>query len=128
MNEQNISCCPGKNQKMERFLEVCLLMLLYNEMGHGYGLMEQLEQFGFSKEELQVSTLYRTLRKMEKETLVRSCWEAGGPGPKRRTYEITEAGKQDLKQWIGFLKKRKSMIEQLLFTYTEITHNDKGTV
>ena len=127
MNEHPPACCPGKNHKMERFLEVCLLLLLYNDIGHGYGLMEQLEQFGFSKDELNVSTLYRTLRKMEKEELVCSCWEEGGPGPKRRTYKITDAGRADLGQWINILKMRKSMIEQLIAVYAETTHNDKET-
>ncbi|MGE4468216.1 helix-turn-helix transcriptional regulator [Sphaerochaeta sp.] len=127
MKEHPPAGCPGKNHKLEHFLEVCLLLLLYNEIGHGYRLMEQLEQFGFTKEELNVSTLYRTLRKMEKEELVCSCWEEGGPGPKRRTYKITATGKEDLSQWINILKMRKSMIEQLIAVYAETIHNDKET-
>lgn len=111
--------CPGKGHKMERFLEVCLLLLLYNQVGYGYGLIEQLEYFGFNQEELNVSTLYRTLRKMEKEKLVSSYWEEGGPGPKRRVYEITEEGKKNLDQWIDILEVRKSRIERLISKYDE---------
>jgi len=65
------------------------------EIGYGYGLVEQLSYYGFTENELNVSTLYRTLRKMENERLVTSMWEEGGPGPKRRMYEITEAGKNE---------------------------------
>ena len=104
---------------MERFLEVCLLLLLYDEIGYGYGLIEQLASFGFSQDDLNVSTLYRTLRKMEKEKLVTSSWEEGGQGPKRRVYEITESGKNELNQWIGILKVRKSRIESLITKFDE---------
>jgi DNA-binding PadR family transcriptional regulator len=111
--------CQGKQHKMERFLEVCLLLLLYDEMGYGYGLIEDLEFFGFSAEELNLGTLYRTLRKMENEALVTSSWEVGGPGPKRRLYEITDAGKQELERWIQVLKVRKVRIERLIAKYDE---------
>ena len=111
--------CNGKPHHMERFLEVCLLLLLYDEIGYGYGLVEQLASFGFSEDDLNVSTLYRTLRKMEKEGLVTSLWEEGGQGPKRRVYEITMNGKNELDQWIRILKVRKSRIESLIIKYDE---------
>ena len=104
---------------MERFLEVCLLLLLEDEIGYGYGLVEQLASFGFSKDDLNVSTLYRTLRKMEKEGLVTSLWEEGGQGPRRRVYEITVKGKDDLDQLIRILRVRKSRIEALISKYDE---------
>jgi DNA-binding PadR family transcriptional regulator len=113
--------CTSKSHKMERFLEVCLLLLLYDQVGYGYGLIEQLEYFGFSKDEFNVSTLYRTLRKMEKEGLVLSFWEEGGPGPRRRVYEITEGGRKDLSQWIKILEMRKTRIEKLINKYEDIT-------
>lgn len=111
--------CNVKPHHMERFLEVCLLLLLYDEIGYGYGLVEQLASFGFSDDDLNVSTLYRTLRKMEKEGLVTSLWEEGGQGPKRRVYEITISGKNELNQWIRILKVRKSRIESLIIKYDE---------
>lgn len=119
MTEMQPLFCQGKQHKMERFLEVCCLLLLYDEVGYGYGLIEDLEYFGFSAEELNVGTLYRTLRKMEKEALVTSSWEEGGPGPKRRVYEITDVGKQELNQWIHVLKARKARIERLIGKYEE---------
>ncbi|NCB43203.1 MAG: PadR family transcriptional regulator [Clostridia bacterium] len=111
--------CNGKPHHMERFLEVCLLLLLYDEIGYGYGLIEQLASFGFSEADLNLSTLYRTLRKMENEGLVTSIWEEGGQGPKRRVYEITTNGKNELNQWIKILKIRKTRIESLITKYDE---------
>lgn len=115
--------CNSKSHMMERFLEVCLLLLLYDEAGYGYGLIEQLEYFGFSHEELNVSTLYRTLRKMEKEGLVTSLWEEGVQGPRRRVYEITEGGKKTLEQWVKILEIRKARIEKLILKYKDKTQN-----
>ena len=119
MIEEHALFCNSKHHKMERFLEVCLLLLLYDEVGYGYGLTEQLSFLGFSEDELNVSTLYRTLRKMEKEDLVTSSWEEGGQGPRRRVYEITENGKKELDQLIKVLKVRKARIEKLIARYDE---------
>jgi len=111
--------CTSKSHKMERFLKVCLLFLLYDEIGYGYGLVEQLEYFGFTQNDLNISTLYRTLRTMEKENLVSSFWEEGTSGPRRRVYEITNYGRKDLEQWINILKIRNSMIEKLIQKYED---------
>lgn len=119
MEKEGAIFCSGKPHHMERFLEVCLLLLLYDEIGYGYGLIEQLSFFGFSEKDLNVSTLYRTLRKMEKEGLVTSSWEEGVQGPKRRVYEITDDGRNELEQWIRILKMRKSRIETLVSRYDE---------
>jgi hypothetical protein len=40
--------------------------------------------------------LYRALRSLEKEKLVRSFWEPSDRGPARRTYEITRQGMEEL--------------------------------
>lgn len=100
-------------------MEVCLLLLLYEETRHGYGLIEQLSYFGFSEEKLNVSTLYRTLRKMEKEGSVVSVWEESGQGPERRVYNITDSGKKELENWIQVLRGRKARIEKLINKYEE---------
>lgn len=111
--------CYSKTHRMERFMEVCLLLLLHQETAHGYKLIEQLSYFGFSEDQLNVGTLYKTLRKMEKEALVLSVWEEGGLGPKRRVYNITDSGKKELDSWIQILKARKARIERLIRKYEE---------
>lgn len=116
----NEGCCQ-KHQGMHRFIEVCLLVLLYDGAYHGYSLAERLPEFGFGEDELNISTLYRTLRKMEQSGWVNSMWEQGGQGPKRRVYEITETGKSELDDWIDVLKERKTRIERLIETYNQKT-------
>lgn len=71
--------------------------------------------------ELKLSTLYKTLRKMEQEGSVASCWEVGGQGPKKRVYNITNVGKNELENWVQILKVRKKRIEKLLDKHEETT-------
>ena len=122
MRDEMNPFCNGKHHKMERFMEVCLLLLLYEETGHGYGLIDRLSYFGFSEEQLNVSTLYRTLRNMEKEGSVVSVWEEAGQGPKRRVYNITDSGQKELVNWIEVLKGRKAHIEKLINRYESLKH------
>ena len=109
--------CNAGRKTADRFLEACLLQLLSQGTGHGYVLMEQLQQFGISTDALNISTLYRTLRHMEKEGYLESEWEDGGPGPKRRVYLISEKGKKELEIRIRMMKARKSGIDRLINAY-----------
>lgn len=116
VEEQNQGCKAGR-KTADRFLEACLLQLLSEGTGHGYVLMEQLQQFGISTKALNISTLYRTLRHMENEGCLESEWEEGGPGPKRRVYLISEKGKKELEIRIRMMKARKSGIDRLISAY-----------
>ena len=115
--------CHGRAQSMERFLEISLLVLLYDTKGYGYLLMEKLEDFGFSAEVMNIGSLYRVLRKMEHDDLVASSWEQGAHGPKRRVYQITDEGKRMLDIWIQHVRRRKETIEYLLGTYEKTTQS-----
>jgi len=113
---------------MHRFMEVCLLVLLYDEKSekecHGYSLAEKLKDFGFTDEELNISTLYRTLRQMEQNSWVKSHWESGGQGPQRRVYSITAQGREALDDWANVLKKRRERIGKLLDAYSQLVKDN----
>ncbi|MDD5017636.1 MAG: helix-turn-helix transcriptional regulator [Eubacteriales bacterium] len=102
------------HHNMQRFMEICLLVLLCRDNGHGYALAERLAEFGF--EELNISTMYRTLRKMEGDGWVKSRWHQGA-GPRRRVYGITDTGKAELEEWTKVLEQRKARIEKVLGAY-----------
>ncbi|TYP58831.1 PadR family transcriptional regulator [Thermosediminibacter litoriperuensis] len=88
--------CPGF--KMEKFMQPCMLLLLYEKPAHGYELMEKLAEFGFGGY-LDPGAVYRNLRKMEEEGWVRSDWETGESGPARRLYTITPEGEEAIHAW-----------------------------
>jgi len=52
--------------------------------------MERAAESGF--EAMNLSTLYRTLRQIEKDGLCESKWETSKAGPARRMYTITGIG------------------------------------
>ena len=110
----------GGHRPMQRIIEVCLLVMLCGpdiEHCHGYALGERLREFGFDDSEISVSTLYRTLRGMEEAGWVTSGWAAGGPGPQRREYAVTDAGRAALDEWAAVLQKSRERITRVLESY-----------
>lgn len=84
----------------QELLVGCILLLLAEERSHGYGLPERVKQL-MPRWDLSPGNLYRELRRMAADGLVVSVWEASQTrGPARRVYEITEAGRAALDQWV----------------------------
>jgi len=101
-------------------LEACLLILLKENKSYGYNLMSELHQFGFDEKSLNISVIYRNLRSMEKRNLIVSSWAESDQGPRKRVYEITADGEQDLKNWIWMLKGRRDQITSIIDKYNDI--------
>ncbi|HUR84949.1 MAG TPA: helix-turn-helix transcriptional regulator [Solirubrobacteraceae bacterium] len=78
----------------KNFLRPCLLLLLREHPAHGYDLLERLRPLGFGRDD--PGRLYRALRALENDGLVRSDWEKSTTGPDRRTYELTRRGIETL--------------------------------
>lgn len=72
------------------YLRPCLLLLLAEGTSHGYELLDQVAALGLDR--VDPGGLYRCLRAMEEEGLVRSTWEPSANGPARRNYELTDEG------------------------------------
>ena len=66
---------------------------------------------------LEMSTLYRTLRQLEKDGLLRSRWEPGPTGPARRVYSLTDVGRGWLDQWADTLDVYRRMLDQFFGLY-----------
>jgi DNA-binding PadR family transcriptional regulator len=78
----------------------CILLLLAEQRGHGYELHERINQV-MPLWDVSPGNLYRELRRMDADGLVASVWEASQTrGPARRVYEITNAGRRALDDWI----------------------------
>src|SRR3989442_14335593 len=74
-----------------------VLLAVSLQRAHGYLIEEYLRSVGFLS--LEMSTLYRTLRQLEKDGLLHSNWEPGPTGPARRVYSLTEVGRGWPRQW-----------------------------
>lgn len=83
--------CEGLSRS---YVRPCLLLLLAEGPSHGYELLEQVRRLGVRNAD--AGGLYRCLRAMEQSHLVSSWWEPSQAGPARRSYVLTEAGREAL--------------------------------
>lgn len=116
----------GGGRRKMFFLESCLLVLLHQEPGYGYSLMNGLRTFGFQPDEMDISILYRALRELEAAGLVSGSWdEEKSLGPQRRVYTITPQGEAALSEWIESLRQRRREIEALEAAYEAVKPNQQ---
>jgi PadR family transcriptional regulator len=107
---------PDPNWSPRDMLIPYVLLGISLQRAHGYLLEEYLRGIGFV--ELEVSTLYRTLRQLEKDGLLSSEWEPGPSGPARRIYSLTDVGYTWLDSWAASLELYRGMIDRFFATYT----------
>lgn len=74
-----------------RYARHCVLLVLTDGPSHGYELLEELRRQASMTAD--AGGLYRTLRALEHQGLVHSWWEMSASGPPRRTYELTDKGR-----------------------------------
>jgi poly-beta-hydroxybutyrate-responsive repressor len=83
---------------------------------HGYQILQTLSVFGLAA--FDPTTVYRTLRRLEKDGLLMSGWEIGDSGPARRVYSLTEAGENFLQTWASALEHYQSILNRFFEVYT----------
>lgn len=96
----------------KNFLRPCLLLLLHEPPAHGYELRERLRPLGFNRDD--PGRLYRALRALEGANLVRSAWQPSSGGPDRRTYELTRAGEERLREAADELQAMYAILDTFL--------------
>ena len=111
---------PGQYEvraRVERFAEPAVLLLLRERAAHGYELLEQLPEL--TGERVDMGNLYRFLRLLESEGIVRSAWDDEAPGPSKRIYELTDEGRALLDEWAGALRDSQGRIDDFLTRFGE---------
>ena len=98
-----------------------VLVILREYTTYGYEIMDRVVQLGF--EALNPGTLYRTLRKMEKDGLCESDWETTSEGPARRMYSITAAGEAYLDLWVKGLEHYQKSMKAFFQAYRRSTRS-----
>jgi PadR family transcriptional regulator, regulatory protein PadR len=117
--------CRCQNGRMRGFVQPRLLLQLVKKPAHGYELMEAL---GAEADDPapDPGTLYRTLRSLEDDGLVRSAWETGDSGPARRVYELTDQGIEYLHAWAVSIRGTRSQLDRFLCAYEHEFPASKG--
>lgn len=77
---------------------------------YGYSLAQSLGEMGM---EIEQSTLYPLLRRLEKQGLLISDWSTEGSRP-RRYYQISDEGRKTLRELTAEWKKLNRVVDGLM--------------
>jgi len=112
--------------RMRSPVEPWLLLLLKQKASHGYELMERLGD-DEQAPDADPGLLYRTLRQLELDGLVRSAWNTEGSGPARRLYELTPEGIEHLHAWAIDVRRNRQRLDRFLAEYGRVFEiNEEG--
>lgn len=93
-------------------LSSSLLAYLRRWNAYGYELVRELGKAGM--ENFDSTTVYRTLRQLEKTGLVSSFWDTSESGPARRRYAITKSGETFLDLWLDIFGRYQKILQSAL--------------
>jgi PadR family transcriptional regulator, regulatory protein PadR len=111
---------PGQwevRARVERFVEPALLLLLAERPMHGYELLERLPELAREERRVDLGNLYRLLRSLEEDGIVASEWDETLPGPAKRTYRLTDSGRELLARWVEALGDARDVITAFIDRY-----------
>lgn len=107
--------CPCSGVNLPRFVQPVILGVLSGGPLHGYLVAQRLAETSFFHSQPPDPTgVYRMLKNMEQEGVLRSDWDAENAGPARKLYSLTEKGLRCLSQWSRTLMSHQAFIANLL--------------
>ena len=98
----------------KRFIEPRVLYLIRKNPSYGYQLTDDIGKLPFPGPTPDSAAVYRMLRELEKEGLVRSRWEHGESGPSKRVYEVTTSGEDRLAAWVEAFRERADLLVRFI--------------
>lgn len=93
-------------------LSSSLLAFLRRWNAYGYQLVQELAKSGLPR--FDSTTVYRTLRQLERAGLVSSFWDTSESGPARRMYSLTKAGETFLDLWLDLFGRYQRILHSAL--------------
>ena len=111
---------PGEwevRARVERFVEPALLLLLAQRPMHGYEILDLLPDIAREERRVDLGNLYRLLRSLEEEGIVSSEWDESLSGPAKRTYRLTDSGRELLARWAAALGDARDVITAFIDRY-----------
>ncbi len=113
---KSLKNCPCSGKSVSNLAAPWVLLTLHqNPSLHGYELTriirEHVEAVGMH---INMTGLYRHLKTLEERGMLVSAWDTETSGPARRTYRLTENGKDCLLQWMDTLKTQATLIDAFL--------------
>jgi len=107
-------------------LSSSLLAFLRRWNAYGYQLVQELGKAGLAS--FDSTTVYRTLRQLERAGLVSSFWDTSASGPARRMYALTKAGEAVLDVWLDLFGRYQKVLHSALDSLDNLNRPaDEGT-
>ena len=100
---------------MSKFVQPAIMAILSGGGLHGYRIIEAAAKspmFGGCRP--NPTGVYRVLRIMEERGLVVSAWDTSDSGPAKRSYQLTNQGRECFRRWIDTLDEHRRAIGKLL--------------
>jgi DNA-binding PadR family transcriptional regulator len=117
MCQNDDNCHKGCGYPEKRWLQFLILRVVCEKSTYGYDLIKSIEEISQGRHKVKSGTMYTTLRRMEKEELLKSVWKKSKSGPDSREYQITKKGESYLKNWLEMIIERKKMIDKMTEFY-----------
>jgi len=119
------NCLKGCGYPERRWLQFLILRVVCEKSTYGYDIIKSIEELSQGRHIIKSGTMYTTLRRMEKEDLLKSDWKESKSGPDSRVYQITKKGKDYLKNWLERVIERKKMMDKMAEFYEKYFGGNK---
>ena len=110
---------PGTGRQ-ERYIQASILLGLYSGPSYGYQLLSLIQTHGFMDGAPPPGMIYRHLRQMEEDNLVRSEWETREAGAAKRIYTITGEGREVLAHWVTFMAEKADKLNNFVRLFRDV--------
>ena len=99
-------------------LDLMILSALADGSKYGYLIQQRLKVASQEMVDLKAGTIYPILHRLESSKLVRSRWDES-TGRRRKWYELTAAGKKQLKRRVTEWHEYVACLQRILGPLTE---------
>lgn len=107
-----------------RAAEAFVLLILAQGRSYGYEIRGRLEEdFGYQRAAADAGAVYRLLRELEAGGFIESEWDIAETGPARRYYQLTDAGRAELRLDAERLRRQARRIERFFAMYGGNPHS-----
>jgi len=90
-------------------LEYLILAMVGEQINSGYAMRKEMNRMRGGRWSAESGSVYRVLRRLEQDGLVKEARRVGVPNRERTEYELTQPGQSLLQSWLSFPPDRAEL-------------------
>ena len=90
-------------------LEYLILAMVGEQINSGYAMRKEMNRMRGGRWSAESGSVYRVLRRLEQDGLVKEARRVGVPNRERTEYELTQPGESLLQSWLSFPPDRAEL-------------------